>query len=111
MSYKYIAFDVDGTLVHTGYKSANDELNHDRAHLLILLSRLPNVRIIVWSGGGKQYAERQVRRFALDEFVWGCYSKLDTTLPKVDLAFDDEPDFALAKVNLNVEFAAPKDTP
>lgn len=108
---KYIAFDVDGTLVHTGHKSANDRLNTTVAHILILLSALPNVRIIVWSGGGKQYAEQQVRRFALDEFVWGCFSKLDTTLPKVDLAFDDEADFALAKVNLQVEFAAPKDTP
>lgn len=108
---KYIAFDIDGTLVHTGHSSANDQLNHDRAHLLILLSRLPNVRIIVWSGGGQAYAEQQVRRFMLDEFVWRCASKLDKTLPQVDLAFDDEADFGLAKVNLQVEFAAPKDTP
>jgi FMN phosphatase YigB (HAD superfamily) len=108
---KYIAFDIDGTLVHTGWKTANDELNHTTAHLLILLSALPDVKIIVWSGGGEAYAKQQVRRFGLEEFVWRCASKLDSSLPKVDLAFDDEAAFALAKVNLQVVFAAPKDTP
>lgn len=107
---KYIAFDIDGTLVHTGYKADNSELNHKVAHILVLLSALPDVKIIVWSGGGEDYARQQVRRFGLEEFVWRCASKLDSTLPKVDLAFDDEAAFALAKVNLQVEFAAPKDT-
>lgn len=111
MTYKYFAFDIDGTLVHTGYRTKNDDLNLGRAQLLLLLSELPNVRIVVWSGGGKAYAEQQGRRFGIDKYVWRFASKLDPTLPKIDVAFDDEPDFGLALVNVNVPFAAPKDEP
>lgn len=107
--YTYIAFDCDGTLFHTGLRAENTQVANDRAHLLILLSRLPKVRIIVWSGGGADYAQSLVKRFYLEEFVWRATSKFDSTLPKVDVAFDDVADFAMAKVNIQVDFAAPKD--
>jgi hypothetical protein len=109
--HTYIAFDIDGTTVHTGYMSANDAPSTAIIGLMKKLSKLPSVRIIIWSGGGAQYAQQQARRFNMEQYAWRITSKLDTTLPIVDIAFDDEPEFAKALVNITVPFAAPKDLP
>ena len=56
--------------------------------------------MIIWSGGGKDYAEMWARRLGLeaDEIM-----AKDTRLKdKIDIAFDDS-DIDLAKVNIKVK--------
>lgn len=65
-----IAFDVDGTLIND-----RDEQNINIVNLLITLAGFKNVQIIVWSGGGVDYAEMWVRRLGLTKYVKRCYSK------------------------------------
>ena len=90
-----IGFDVDGTLMST-----HGIVNQDMVALMRLLkTTLQNVRIIVWSGGGKDYAQRIADLPILSGLVDAVYSKLDCP-EKVDIAFDDIPDFNLASSNL-----------
>lgn len=85
-----IAFDVDGTLIR--HANANiiqkkrefgepypfDAANLDVVEYLILSSRIfKNADVIVWSGGGKDYAQRWVDRLQLQEFVWKVMSKTE----------------------------------
>lgn len=110
MNDVYIAFDCDGTLIRNGMLTINDELHFEVAHVLMLLHTISrNVKIVVWSGGGQKYAEQFVRRYHLEQYVWRTAHKLDKTLPKMDIAFDDEENFNLAKVNIITHFAWPKD--
>lgn len=91
-----IAFDVDGTLV-----SEDDVPSFQMVNTLQVLSKLTkNVRIVVWSGGGKEYAEMWGRRLGLDEYVWKYMAK-DRDF-HVDVAFDDQQAFALADKNIIV---------
>lgn len=91
-----IAFDVDGTLV-----SEDDVPSFQMINTLQVLSKLTkNVRIVVWSGGGKEYAEMWGRRLGLDEYVWKYMAK-DRTF-HTDIAFDDQQAFALADKNIIV---------
>lgn len=91
-----IAFDVDGTLV-----SSDDVPSFQMINTLQVLSKLSkNVRIVVWSGGGKEYAEMWGRRLGLDEYVWKYMAK-DRTF-HTDIAFDDQQAFALADKNIIV---------
>ena len=91
-----IAFDVDGTLV-----SEDDVPQVPIINTLQVLSKLTkNVRIVVWSGGGKEYAEMWGRRLGLDEYVWKYMAK-DRDF-HVDVAFDDQQAFALADKNIIV---------
>ena len=95
-----IAFDVDGTL-----EKYNGHPNWPVIDLLRGFAAL-NHTIIVWSGGGKNYAEQKVRSLHLEEFVSGCYDKrMDKreSGDKVfaDIAFDDEF-VELAEVNIKV---------
>lgn len=91
-----IAFDVDGTLI-----SEDDVPQVPIINTLQVLSKLTkNVRIVVWSGGGKEYAEMWVRRLKLEEYVWKCMAK--DRFFHVDIAFDDQQAFALADENIIV---------
>lgn len=91
-----IAFDVDGTLV-----SEDDVPCMQYIWMLQTLSKLTkNVRIVVWSGGGKEYAEMWGRRLGLDDYVWKYMAK-DRDF-HVDVAFDDQQAFALADKNIIV---------
>jgi len=65
-----IAFDVDGTLI-----DSDGNTNWRQTELLRLLSRFKNTKIIVWSGGGKSYAEMIVRKLALEKYVDACADK------------------------------------
>lgn len=92
-----IAFDVDGTLV-----SSDDVPSFQMINTLQVLSKLTkNVRIVVWSGGGKEYAEMWGRRLGLDDYVWKYMAK-DRTF-HTDIAFDDQQAFALADKNVIVK--------
>ena len=77
MSKVIIAFDVDGVLIKNagvirehGIPSAGDVPIVHWINTLQVLSTCKNVRTVVWSGGGKQYAETWGRRLGLDKYVW-----------------------------------------
>ena len=104
-----VCFDVDGTLLNT--ENPKDIIDYtDVAELLYLLSRFKNVHIIVWSGGGKEYAETMYNRHIDNEQVLGVnpkfYSKLqyDEVREKYDkiIAIDDVQDTRLGDINLIV---------
>lgn len=72
---------------------------------MVILSRMKNTRIIVWSGGGKDYAEQMVIKYGLSLYVEQCYGKHEydeTTDGVVDIAIDDQHEFSLADKNLIV---------
>lgn len=100
-----IAFDVDGTLVAEGDKPI--------AETLMLLSDFliqpwKNVDIIVWSGGGAEYARTMVEKRLPtgDVNKVKFYSKLDhlTIMKRYHfvIAIDDIQDTALGDANLIV---------
>lgn len=106
-----IAFDVDGTLITNigvegkyrkfGVPFDDDLPNIHIVWLLQYLSKLTkNVRIIVWSHGGKEYAEAWGKRLGLDEYVWR-YMEKDHTFG-VDICFDDVQACDLADKNIIV---------
>lgn len=78
-----VAFDVDGTLIRQAEGSTPGVVNNDsvpivhQINTLQVLSTYKNIRIVVWSGGGKQYAETWGRRLGLDKYVWRYASKLE----------------------------------
>lgn len=121
-----IAFDVDGTILNNeGIKPETPQylrprmgLNLEVITLIQILSRkMKNTKVIVWSGGGKQYAEQIVREYGLEKYVHQCYGKptnapahlskgdeYDETIHgKVDLCFDDVHACKLADKNIIVK--------
>ena len=71
-----IAFDVDGTLIKTGATGVDDAIPNQRIlNLLVILSGFKNVDIVVWSGGGKQWADDIVDLLKIRKFVKATYSK------------------------------------
>ena len=108
-----IAFDVDGTLIRNtdadrvhGVPSNNDVPIVHMINTLQVLSTFKNVRIVVWSGGGRQYAETWGRRLGLDKYVWRYASKLEHSSLKEYcdslIAIDDIQATRLGDVNLIV---------
>lgn len=97
MQTLYVAFDVDNTLIK------DDKPNKWAVALLMSLAQCKNTKIIVWSGGGADYAREWGTRAELDGFVWAYSHKLNPDLPKIDIAFDDVEDFQLADKNVIVE--------
>lgn len=81
-----VAFDVDGTLI----SEVDDTPNWPVIDLLRQFHAL-GARIVVWSGGGSDYAEMWVRRLNLSAFVAFASTKTAPSffaLP--DLTIDDE---------------------
>lgn len=108
-----IAFDVDGTLIKNagldrehGIPSNADTPIVYWINTLQVLSTCKNVKIVVWSGGGKEYAATWGRRLGLDQYVWRYASKLEheelKQLCAHLIAFDDIQATALGDVNLIV---------
>ena len=110
-----IAFDVDGTLIRNvtvgdgripGVISNDDVPIVHQINTLQVLSHSKNVRIVVWSGGGKQYAEMWGKRLGLDQYVWKYASKLEHEAIKAQcdflIAIDDIQSTRLGDVNLIV---------
>lgn len=109
-----VAFDVDGTLIRNtsadrkpGIPNNDDVPIVHQINTLQVLSTYKNTRIVVWSGGGKQYAEMWGRRLGLDKYVWRYASKLEHEAIKAScdflLAIDDIQSTALGDVNLIVK--------
>ena len=91
-----IAFDADGCLIRR--ELHYDFPNYPVINLLKLLSQLKNVEIIVWSGGGKEYAEYWGRQLEINPYVKEYASKLQPISP--DITIDDSPFMRLGKINL-----------
>lgn len=110
-----IAFDVDGTILNNEgippetptYLRPQCGVNLEVIMLLQILSKkMKNTKVIVWSGGGREYAESIVRRYGLEKYVHRVYGKADydeTIDGKVDICFDDVHDCKLATHNLIVK--------
>jgi hypothetical protein len=114
MAKVIIAFDVDGTLIKNagidrehGIPSSGDVPIVYWINTLQVLSTCKNVKIVVWSGGGKQYAETWGRRLGLDQYVWQYASKLEHPRLKALcdslIAIDDIQATALGDINLIVK--------
>jgi len=80
---KIVAFDVDGTLI-----DANDKPRQDIIEILMHHYQEGD-KIVVWSGGGVDYARTWVNRLCLGKYVYRI-------LPKgrgygiIDLTYDDQ---------------------
>lgn len=106
-----IAFDIDGTLLNNeGIPPATPphlrpktSVNLEAVLLLQILSRMKNTRIIVWSGGGLEYAENIVRQYGLEHYIDKCYGK-EACEETVDICFDDVHACELADKNIIVKF-------
>lgn len=85
-----IAFDIDNTLI----QNANQEVFEERRFIgepykydvpnvrvmefLVLCSKIfKNVKVLVWSGGGKDYASSWVEKMGINNYVWKCAGKED----------------------------------
>jgi hypothetical protein len=105
-----IAFDVDDTLVkenHMGREEPNRPLLN-----VLLWFYAQGHEIIVWSGGGAEYAETWARRLFIDHIVTIKSKPLlaigkrgeeisESATPVVDIAFDDM-EVNYGKVNIRV---------
>jgi hypothetical protein len=96
------AFDVDGTLIDEASKP-----HYDIVALLKIISKLfKNIRVIIWSGGGKDYAQLWVDRLQLSSCVWRVASKTEwQEIRKLGnvIAIDDIQDTAIGDINLIVK--------
>ena len=97
-----VAFDVDGTLITNTGNVVPDVSNAKVVELLKTLSSFKNVKVVVWSGGGKEYAQRWVRLLDIEKYVWKVASKLEHKEINADIAIDDIQDTAIGKINLIV---------
>lgn len=80
-----IAFDVDGTLIQNGATSEWDmRANRRILRLLETLATFKNVRIVVWSGGGKDWADTAVRFLDIGHLVKATYDKTIVSCEEVN---------------------------
>lgn len=82
-----IAFDIDDTLYKiVGIAPRLHQIpDYDVIQILLLLRKF-GAKIIVWSGGGIEYAQTIVDKLGLTEFV----TVMEKGATKVDLTFDDQ---------------------
>lgn len=94
-----VAFDVDGTLRCNCTDTCSDP-NARVVELFNMLASFKNTDMYVWSGGGAGYAYQYARIFGLKISPNKCIGKIGA--PKMDIAIDDQQEFALADKNLIV---------
>lgn len=103
MRWIVVAFDIDGTLIsHSQLEDGTYWAHEPTVQLLKTLSTFKNIKIVVWSGGGKDYAIRMGRFLAIDEYVWKYASKTEHKEIQPDIAIDDIQDTAIGLLNLIV---------
>lgn len=93
-----IAFDVDGTLIENGATNKwNMKPNLRILRLLEALATFKNVEIVVWSGGGKQWADDAVEILDLSHIVKKTYDKNHKGVVDGKHVFEPEiiPDIAI----------------
>lgn len=97
-----LCFDVDGTLI--------DHLGNERERytqfVTLMHKAFKNAKIVIWSGGGRDYAETRARELGIDHLAWAFMSKMQhqelRSAGYVILAFDDIQDARLGDINLIV---------
>ena len=94
-----IAFDVDDTLIIPSIATSSDidTPNYETIALFRWFQAQGN-RMIVWSGGGVDYARMWANKLGL----LPCEIRMKEKTPDIDIAFDDCPT-DLAKVNIQVK--------
>lgn len=102
-----VAFDIDGTIYGSPFLHKGEPvLNLETVQIMQLFRKhIKNVKIIAWSGGGREYAQQIITKFGLEKYVDGVIAKqeYDEILHgKIDIAFDDEYNFTMADKNLIV---------
>lgn len=113
-----VAFDVDGTLISNGALSEHEIVANERIRtLLIIMSRMKNTKILVWSGGGELWARQAVAALGLQKYVDQYADKVYIKCPnckepchhhtfgtdiKPDIAIDDIQECTLGDINLIV---------
>lgn len=98
-----IAFDVDGTLVGIDHKPIPQNVQ-----LLTMLGKMKNVKIVVWSGGGRDYAEMWGNRLQIPKAVKNVqYASKRAPRGEVqvipDITFDDQSNVNFNCPNIVVE--------
>lgn len=106
MSKAVIAFDIDGTLRCNCTDTCQDT-NTEVVDLARSLKKvMKNTKLIAWSGGGADYAQRYVDKYPVLRDIFGmkCYSKVAYLQQhgKPDIAVDDIQDTAIGILNLIV---------
>lgn len=105
-----IAFDVDGTLRCNCSETCQD-VNRRIVDLVYILSSMKNTKIIVWSGGGADYARNFMSKFNFKHITYaskmfGGYDEQGKPIfnpdIKPDIAIDDIQDCELGTINLIV---------
>ena len=97
-----ICFDVDGTLIN------GEETYSATIKLLIAFGeqKWKNLKIIVWSGGGRDYANTFVKQLGLENHVDMVMGKLEHKKLRDEgylvIAIDDIQDTRLGDINLIV---------
>jgi hypothetical protein len=94
-----VAFDIDGTLLRPS--DGQEDAANERVRLLVVLLRamFPRLRLVAWSGGGADYAERIVRTFRLSTF-FDAYAAKGALGYIPDIVIDDEEVQGLGLVHL-----------
>lgn len=94
-----IAFDVDDTLIIPSIATSSDvdTPNYETIALFRWFQSQGN-RMIVWSGGGVDYAKMWANKLGL----FPCEIRVKAKTPDIDIAFDDCL-VDLAKVNVRVK--------
>ncbi|MDD5527768.1 MAG: hypothetical protein PHO56_02210 [Patescibacteria group bacterium] len=95
-----IAFDVDDTLIVPGVATGLpfDTPNYENIAIFHWFQAQGNY-MIIWSGGGCDYAQRWAEKLGLSPVAIRVKQKYDD----VDIAFDDCAGVDLAKVNVRVK--------
>lgn len=88
-----IAIDVDGVLKSYG----TEQLNEMIRSLVVALSHFRNVKVVVWSARGREYAHSVVKEYGIESYIREVYTKGDI---EPDIAIDDQLDFGLGRFNL-----------
>lgn len=101
MRWVVVAFDVDGTLITSDENEPAQRLER-QIELVKILAHMKNVKVVVWSGGGKDYAAQWGRSIGLDDYVWKYASKTEWGEIRPDIAIDDIQDTAIGQINLIV---------
>ena len=99
-----IAIDVDGTLRCNCTDTCQDP-NKRIVELAKTLATFKNIKVMVWSGGGKAYAQRFMDKYGFGPKVKAA-SKIDASTwiyGRPQIAIDDIQDTAIADLNLIVK--------
>lgn len=89
MNLPIVAFDIDGTLISEN----TDKPKPEMVRLLQAFYDTGKVHVVVWSGGGVDYARTIGNRIKLPA---GVEYMAKTNAIRPDLAFDDMPEFDMA---------------